>query len=206
MYGLGQAAEGIKNYAFEWFLFFYYNQVLGLSGKLVGLAALITLACDAVMDPLAGSWSDNLHHRLGRRHPFMYASALPLGIGFALVFSAPRQLGEIGLFVWLTVCSIIARAAMALYHVPHLALGAELSDDYQERPGIVGWRIICAVGGTITLVYVAWNHFFNSTAEFQNGQLNPTVYPGFGALFGVLMAMVILVSSYFTRDRIPYLP
>ena len=36
MYGLGQAAEGIKNYAFESFLFFYYNQVLGLSGKLTG--------------------------------------------------------------------------------------------------------------------------------------------------------------------------
>src|SRR5262245_65533589 len=98
LYGLGQAAEGIKNYAFEWFLFFYYNQVLGLSGKLVGLAALITLACDAVMDPLAGSWSDNLHHRWGRRHPFMYASALPLGIGFALAIRVPRQPGAFGTF------------------------------------------------------------------------------------------------------------
>jgi len=53
---------------------------------------------------------------------------------------------------------------------------------------------------------VAWNVFFKATAEFENGQLNASVYPGFGALFGVLMAVVILVSSYFTRDRIPFLP
>ena len=38
VYGLGQAAEGLKNTAFGLFLLFYYNQVLGLPGTLAGLA------------------------------------------------------------------------------------------------------------------------------------------------------------------------
>jgi Na+/melibiose symporter-like transporter len=205
-YGLGQAAEGIKNYAFESFLFFYYNQVLGLSGTLTGAALLITLICDAVMDPLAGSWSDNLHHRWGRRHPFLYASALPLAITFALVFSAPSGLGQLGLFCWLTLGSILVRAAMALFHVPHLALGAELSNDYQERTGIVGWRLMFGVLGTILLVRVAWRVFFRETPEFPNGQLNPAVYPGLGALFGGVIMLAIVLSSLGTHHRIPHLP
>jgi glycoside/pentoside/hexuronide:cation symporter, GPH family len=205
-YGLGQAAEGIKNYAFENFLFFYYNQVLGLSGTLTGAALFITLMCDAVMDPLAGSWSDNLHHRWGRRHPFMYASAIPLALTFAFVFSAPGGLGQLGLFLWLTAGSISVRAAMALYHVPHLALGAELSSDYQERTAVVGYRIIFAVVGTILLVRVAWNVFFVATPDFSRGQLNPAAYPGFGWLFGIAMMVAILVSSAGTHSSIPSLP
>ena len=76
-YGLGQGAEGIKNAAFTVLLFFFYSQVLGLSGVLTGTALFIALAFDAVTDPLTGSISDSLKHRWGRRHPFMYASGTP---------------------------------------------------------------------------------------------------------------------------------
>ena len=79
-FGVGQFAEGLKNAAFGAFVMFYYNQVLGLPGTVVGLALGIALIFDAVTDPLAGSLSDNWRSRLGRRHPFMYASAIPLGI------------------------------------------------------------------------------------------------------------------------------
>jgi len=204
-YGIGQAAEGFKNFAFENFLFFYYNQALGLSGKLAGAALLITLCCDALMDPLAGSASDNMKHRWGRRHPFMYASAIPLAIGFALVFSAPAGASQAALFAWLTASSIFARGAMALYHVPHLALGAELSSDYQERTAIVGYRLLFAVLGSVVLVIGAWSLFFRPTAEFANGQLNPGAYPGLGAFYGILIMLAIFASAYGTHDRIPYL-
>ena len=42
-YGVGQLSDGIKQASFSTFLFFYYNQVLGLSGSLAGGAALIAL-------------------------------------------------------------------------------------------------------------------------------------------------------------------
>ena len=61
-YGLGQLGEGFKNSSFETFLFFYYNQVLGLSGTLAGLATAIALVFDAVIDPV----SVRSGRRLGR--------------------------------------------------------------------------------------------------------------------------------------------
>ena len=57
-FGVGQAAEGLKNAAFGTFLIFYYVQVLGMPGTLAGLAVGIALLVDAFTDPLAGSLSD----------------------------------------------------------------------------------------------------------------------------------------------------
>ena len=60
---------------------FFYNQVMGVPAQLVALAALIALIFDACIDPLIGQLSDNTRSRWGRRHPFMYAAALPFGAG-----------------------------------------------------------------------------------------------------------------------------
>ena len=129
-YGVGQVAEGLKNTAMATFVLFYYNQVLGLSGTLAGLALGIALVFDAVTDPIAGSVSDNWQSRLGRRHPFIFASALPLAVSFFLLFFPPAAInGQWALFAWLTVTVIAVRAAMTLFHVPPIALGAELADD-----------------------------------------------------------------------------
>lgn len=137
---MGQIAEGVKNTGFTTFLLFYYNSVLRLSGTYAGTALLIALVFDAVTDPLVGSLSDSFKHRLGRRHPFMYASAIPLAVSFGLIFSPPEGLGQIGLFLWLTRFAILVRASMTLYHVPHMALGAELTSDYHERIIVVAYR------------------------------------------------------------------
>ena len=125
-FGVGQAAEGLKNAAFGTFLIFYYVQVLGMPGTLAGLAVGIALLVDAFTDPLAGSLSDNWRSNYGRRHPFMYASILPLTVSFYFLFH-PMVSGDTALFIWLVVFTNAARTSMSLYHVPHIALGADTS-------------------------------------------------------------------------------
>ena len=55
-YSLGQAAQNGGFDAAVGFVFFYYSVVLGLSGSLVGAALAVSLAFDAVVDPVVGSW------------------------------------------------------------------------------------------------------------------------------------------------------
>jgi Na+/melibiose symporter-like transporter len=203
-FGIGQLAEGIKNYGLSTFLLLYYNQVLGMSGSLAGLAIFVALLFDAVSDPVAGSVSDNWSSRWGRRHPFMYASALPLALGFYLLFAPPEGLGGIALFAWLTLFLVITRGAMTLYHVPHLALGAELSDDYEERTSIVAWRTVFGVLGQMVMVIVAFSFFFVDTPE-RAGTLVAAAYPPFALTCGVLMAGTVWWSALGTHDQIPYL-
>ena len=88
-HGSGAAAFGIKNNGFDYFLLFFYGTVVGLEPGLVGLAILIALVLDAISDPLVGYWSDNFRSRWGRRHPFMYASALPVALSYFLLWNPP---------------------------------------------------------------------------------------------------------------------
>jgi glycoside/pentoside/hexuronide:cation symporter, GPH family len=204
-YALGRAAEGIKSRAFEFFLFFYFVQVLGLSGSLAGLAVGIALICDSVSDPLVGSYSDHLHSRYGRRHPLMLASILPLCVSFYLLFVPPDGLGEMGLFLWLLVFSVLARTSISLFHVPHLALGAELTDHYTERSSIVALRTVFGALGSVFALLSGLNFFMAPTAQYSMGQLNPAAYSPFALTMSISMGVVILLSSYGTRGVIPVL-
>ena len=86
-YWFGQIAEGLKNTTFSVFLLFYYNQVLEVSGTLCGIALFVGISIDAVTDPLMGSISDAWRSKYGRRHVFMYVSALPMAVCFFFLFT-----------------------------------------------------------------------------------------------------------------------
>ncbi len=204
-YGFGQAAEGMKNTAFGIFLLLFYSQILGLEAWLAGLALGLSLCLDAISDPVAGSLSDSTRNRFGRRHPWMYASAFPMWITFSLAFRPPAELGQLGLFLWMLVTVVLTRAAMALYHVPHLALGAELSDDYHERTSVVAWRLVFGLLGGVMLAFVCRQVFLQPTPGFPNGELNPAGYSSMAFFFGFLMMLAIFLSAIGTHARIPYL-
>ncbi len=201
VYGLGQAAEGLKNTAFGLFLLFYYNQVLGLPGTLAGLALGISLVFDAFFDPLVGSISDNFRSKYGRRHPFMYAAILPMAIGFYLLFSPPVH-GDWALFGWLFTFATLTRGGMALFHVPHIALGAELSDDFEERTSIVGVRQFLATFGGLLAIGIGFGVYFRSTPEHAQGQFNVAAYSPYALTLAVLMAVAMLACSLGTRSQI----
>jgi GPH family glycoside/pentoside/hexuronide:cation symporter len=212
-YGMGQAAEGIKNYGFASCLLFYYTSVLGLSGAFAGAALMVALAFDAVTDPMVAVLSDRTRSRWGRRHPYMFVSALPLGLFFYLVFVPPDDLAatlhmseQWALFSWLLTFSVLTRASMTLFHVPHMALGAELSDDFDERTRVVTSRSIASLVGT-TLVVAGYFLLLAAmqSAEYPDVRLNPLPYAYFAGLFGVIMVLAVLGSAWGTRDRIPML-
>ncbi len=205
-FGVGQLAEGLKTAALNTFILFYYSQILELPGTLAGIAVAIALVFDAVSDPLAGSLSDNWRGRWGRRHPFMYASAVPLGISFFLLFSPPDGLSEWALFLWLAVTVLLTRASMTLYHVPHIALGAELSTDYQERSQIVSFRYVFSFAGFFLCYGLGLEWFFRDTPEFPNGQFNVSAYQPFALTLSAIMVVTILWSGLGTHHRIPFLP
>jgi len=205
-YGLGQAAEGLKTGAFEYILFFYYVQVLGLSGTLSGAALLVAMIADAVTDPMVASISDNHRSRLGRRHPFIYGSAIPMAFFFVVVFLPPDGLGQLGLFLWLTGFSILVRVAMTFCVIPHLALGAELSSDYDERTTIVAYRTFFLITSMSAVVPLSFWLFFGASDAYPNGQLDPAAYGPFASVLALLMVFAIVGTGVGTHGRIPHLP
>lgn len=187
-YSLGQAAQNGGFDAAIGFVFFYYSAVLGLSGALVGAALAVSLAFDAVVDTVVGSWSDNLKSRLGRRVPLMILATPLVAVSVGLLFSPPAGLGQAGLFGWLTVLSVAARSTISLFNVPYIALGAEMASDYAERTSVVMYR---AVAGLMTAVIITATGY---SLFFANGGLQrPDGYPPFGwSVAGLLLVCMAL--------------
>ncbi len=204
-YGVGQLSDGIKQSSFTTFLFFYYNQVLGLSGSLAGTAALLALLVDAITDPMVGQMSDRFDSRWGRRHPFMLAGALPFGIAMVALFSPPAGLSETGLFCWMLGGAITVRLMLTLFFVPHLSLGAELVTDYHGRTSLIGYRVFFTYAGILLTSVIGFAFFFPPTEAYSNGMLNQSSYPRFGLFCGVLGTAAMLVSVIGTSSAIPRL-
>ena len=206
MFAVGQIPEGVQSTSFGFFLLFFYNQVLGLSGFLASLAIVLALLVDAVSDPIIGSWSDGTKNRWGRRHPFMYAGAAPFAICFYLLFSPPAGLSEMQVFLWLVVFSVMTRTTQSVYSIPHTSLTAELSNDYHERTLLSSLRSILQSVGTLMVFLIGLQIFFEATPEYPNGQLNPAAYPNFAAMFSIVIFVGVLLTAYGTHSHIPFLP
>ena len=213
LYGIGQAAEGLKNDAFTVFLIPYYTLLLGLPGLMTGLATATALIFDAITDPVVGVWSDRIKSRWGRRHPFMYAAAFPLGLCHFLLFAPPDwitspdnvQDNDWLLFGWLLTFTILTRGAVSLFHVPHLSLTAELSTEYNTRTTLAGLRTMFSWLGGLTSGYFGWTYFFAATPGNPLGQLDPDAYPLYALCGGIGMIVLIFISALGTHHRIPYL-
>jgi len=199
MYGFGSAAYGVKDNGFSYFLLFYYNQVLGLPGAYAGLAILIAMIFDAVSDPLVGFWSDNTRSRWGRRHPFMYASAFPVAFVYFFLWNPP-DLSEFGLFVYLTVASVLVRLFITLYEIPSSAIVAELTDDYDERTRMLGYRYMMGWYGGLAMAVLNWGFLMVTW-----GAADATTYRIYGSIGAVVMFVAIVGSSAGLHRYIPYL-
>jgi len=98
------------------------------------------------------------------------------------------------------------RAAMTLFHVPHMALGAELSDDFDERNRVVAARSLASViasAVSVTSYFILVGTM--ATPSFPDGRLNPVPYEVFAAIYGLVITITVLASAWGTRDRIAQL-
>lgn len=202
LYGVGSVAIGAKSTMLG-MLLFYYSQVVGLRPDLVGLALGISLFVDAFWDPLIGQFSDNLRTRWGRRHPLMYASAIPISISFWALFNPPDGLSDMQLFSYLLALILTVRLFTSFYEVPSTALAPELAPDYHDRTVVLSYRWLFGALGTGVCSVLAYGWFFRATPEYPIGQLNPAGYGPLSLTIAVLLLVAILVSAIGTHHRIP---
>tara|TARA_B100000795_G_scaffold268681_1_gene256196 strand:- start:1507 stop:2934 length:1428 start_codon:yes stop_codon:yes gene_type:complete len=204
-YGIGAIGEASVLWMLATLAFFFYNQVIGLSGILTGLAIFIAVIFDAISDPLVGSISDNFRSRLGRRHPFMFAAPLPVMACLYFIFTPPEDMSQYAIFAWFACFTILLKLSITLFTIPHLALGAELSDDYIERSKIMSFNNFLSYTGVIIMHVYVWFFIFPNIDGFELGQLSRDAYPPIVTFSCILVGIALTSSAYFTKDQIPNL-
>ncbi|HEY9090202.1 MFS transporter [Parasphingorhabdus sp.] len=159
-YGAGQLVELTVESMLNVFMLFYATVVCGLPGGLAGLAIGAGIVVDAIMNPLIGSLSDGWRSRFGSRVPFMAMALAPIILTFNLIFSLPSGLEQTALFLWLMLLSVSLRISSSMFTVPYQALGAELTDDYNERSSVAAWRWGIGILGTVAVIVLSYGVFF----------------------------------------------
>ncbi len=204
VFGAGQMAFGAKVQIMGLVLLFY-NQVMGLEAAVVSLVIASTLIIDAFWDPLFGHVSDQMRTRWGRRHPLIYASAIPIGISFYMLWSPPAGLSDQGLVIYLVSVLLFMRLATSFFEVPNRALIPELAPDYHDRTVLLSYRYLFEVGGRAAAATLSFGWFLRETAANPDGQLARDGYAHMGLALGVLMVISIFVSAIGTHHLIPRL-
>jgi len=203
-YGFGSVAYGVKDQGFAYFLVIFYSQVIGLDARLVGLAITIALVVDGLADPIVGYWSDNLRSRWGRRHPFMYAAAIPVSATYFLLWRPPEGLSDQQMFWYVLGLAVAIRTFITFYETPSSALAPELTEDYDQRSSLLSFRSFFGWVGGNTMTVTSFLLLFPAfvTPTIPNGQFNREAYEVYGLIGSTLIFLAIVVSAAGTHSRI----
>lgn len=131
-YGAATVADsGPYNFATVYFILFL-TTIVGMSPEKAGTVSSTVILADGVTGALIGYLSDYTRSDHGRRRPYLLASVLPLCIGLCMIFSDVPLTGTAQI-VFYVVFGVVFWLGFSTYYTPYTALGAEITDDYNER-------------------------------------------------------------------------
>src|SRR5512138_639153 len=175
----------------------YLTDVVGLEPRLASFGALIGIVWDAVNDPIIGIISDRLNTRWGRRRPFLLWFAIPFGLSFVMLWSAPNWENQALLMIYVTVTFMLADTFQTLIAVPFLSLTPELTSDYDERTTLTSFRSFFQLAGALTVVIAAPALI---DVVLASGGTQQQGFMLVGAIFGGIGAIPLLLTGLFIRE------
>jgi Na+/melibiose symporter-like transporter len=131
------------------FLPAFFSETVGLPLVVVAGILMWIRLFDMVADPAAGWLSDRFPTPIGRRRPWMLASAPLIVLGTWQVFFA-----QPGISVWtLSAWCVAMHLGYSLLIVPHGGWGLEIADDPHERTRIMGAKVwFAALGAPLVIL------------------------------------------------------
>ncbi|SVC97595.1 uncharacterized protein METZ01_LOCUS350449, partial [marine metagenome] len=132
---------------FSTYLMKFSTDVLLIAPAVMGTLLAASRLWDAVSDPVVGYLSDNTKSSVGRRRVWLYAAAIPMGMGMVMMWSPPLSFSGWLLVLWMGIALFAYETASTAFYVPHGALGVELTPNYHERTRLFGYtHMISAIG------------------------------------------------------------
>jgi len=171
-YASGIVAESVLYNMFYTYFIIFLTDVALVNPALAGTISLISVLWDGITDPLIGHFADR---KSGRKQKLILFSALPMALFFVLSF-LKIEAGPFRTFIHYTGGAMLFWVFYTMYTIPYYALGAEITQDYDERTKIRGM-----------------SGFINSFAIFIGCAL-PTI------LVGVLMGRGISQKAAWTMN------
>lgn len=131
-YGSGTAGDSMPYTLFFTYFIFFMTDIAGIDPGIAGTISFLAIVSQAISGPIFGYLTDNSVNPKGRRRPFMMRVLIPFMIFIAFMFFPVNLTGTVQ-WVYYLVMAIGMWTCYSAYKGPWDALGAELTDDYNER-------------------------------------------------------------------------
>lgn len=167
-YAVGISTESILYNMFYTYYLFFLTDVAHLDPGLAGTVNLISVAWDAITDPIIGRYADK--NGIDKRK-LMFKASLPVGIAFIGAFLPIGDVSQFVKFIFYVAMTMIFWLMYTIYTIPYYAVVAEITEDYDERTAIRGQSSL-----------------FNTLCIFI-GNAVPSVLPGIFVGMGITLAL-----------------
>lgn len=167
-YAVGISTESVLYNMFYTYYLFFLTDVVHLDPALAGTVNLISVAWDAITDPIIGRYADK--NGVDKRK-LMFKASLPVGISFIGAFMPITTSSQTIKFIFYVAMTMIFWLAYTIYTIPYYAVVAEITQDYDERTTIRGQSSL-----------------LNTLCIFL-GNAVPSVLPGLFVGLGVTLAL-----------------
>lgn len=195
IYGFGDISFSLTNTILAVYFAIFLTDVVGLPARLAAAAIFIGRSWDYINDPLIGHLSDRARTRWGRRRPFLLFGALPFALSFMLLWWRPPWEGQLWLAAYYAAAYVLFDAAFTLVNMPYIALTPELTDDYDERTRLTGYRMFFSIAGSL-IAFTVPLAIIGSLAPQNAAQVQVM-----GLWFGLACALPVLLVFFTTRER-----
>ncbi len=172
------------------------NLGLGMNPALVGLLGALPRLTDAITDPLMGYISDNTRSRWGRRRPYIFIGAIAVGIIFALLWQLPEGKSESFYFWFFLIGSFFFYLAYTMFATPWVALGYELTPDYNERTRLMGTQNFI---GQLAYVIAPWFLLIMQSERWFDNMVDGAA--GLAIILSIFIISLGVLPAIFLRER-----
>lgn len=199
-FGIGDFGMSAVTALIQFFMLFYYTDVVGIDPGVAGTAILVgKLTWDMVNDILFGYLEDKTRSKLGRRRPYLILCPIPLMLSFWLLLSLPSGMSNIAGFFAIILTFILFDTFHTLITTAYYAMTAELTTDYDERTSISTYRMIFNVIG-----YILGAGITTMLADMiskSSGISTREAWGYVGLIFGAVAAITVLIPGLFVRNK-----
>ncbi|MCI9595740.1 MAG: MFS transporter [Firmicutes bacterium] len=198
--GYASAALGdAASYALiNMFLLFFLTTVAGIEPAAAGTITIVGALWNTLINPIVGYISDNAATKWGRRRPFMFMMSMPIAASVFMLFTAVGVVPEIKALYYGAIL-VIFWTAYTGFFVPYLALGAEYTQDYNERTELRSYAsVFNMLGNLIGMVLPSiFVDFLCGLGLSQAGAWSVT-----GTMVGIfsMISIMITVKAAKTKD------
>ncbi len=197
-YGLGDMGNNVAYGAMGFYLVFFLTDVAGLSPVWAGYIFMIIRMWNAVFDLIIGILSDRTRTRYGRRRPYLLFGAIPLSISFALLWQLLfKDMNH--MILYYTIAGIGFSTMYSLVAIPYNSLLPEMSQDYDERTSISGYKMALSFVGSLLSamgVTLIVDTIYPGKSMYQFS------YPVMGLVLGAVIAITVLLAFMGTKERV----